>query len=93
MIFYDKHKEMIETIYHDLKLNVILDIDMTLLEAIYVENTIYNMHKHPDYILTIEMSYLVALHLTYFRNNIKIYKFNILDSCKKDIKMVENRFG
>jgi NLI interacting factor-like phosphatase len=73
MTIYNLHKETIENIYQDFKLNVILDIDMTLLESLCTDNKTKKVYKHPDNILTINnREYFIWLrpHLKYFLETI-----------------------
>lgn len=71
--FYDTYKEIIDYIYGNLKLNVILDIDLTLLESIYFSDIPNTAHKHPDHIIRIKNDDCFVWfrpHLIYFLETI-----------------------
>jgi hypothetical protein len=70
MQLYEQHKDIIDEIYKDLKLTIILDIDLTLLES-------HNNHSfiklHPDYIMESnygEYQIFLRPHLKYFLDSI-----------------------
>jgi hypothetical protein len=69
---YEINKEIIDDIYKDCKLTVILDIDLTLLESCNTDN----INTHPDHIINIynkEYKIWLRPHLKYFLES--IYKF------------------
>jgi hypothetical protein len=70
MKLYDTHKNIIEEIYKDFKLTIILDIDLTLLESY---NDCCFIRTNPDYIIeynNFEYKIFFRPHLKYFLDSV-----------------------